>query len=141
MPSSHLNHPNLKFLHFNRKYQEVNFHFYVKIFNIRIDIREMNSMSGDFNMDSNYYVSGAEILELLGSLSRLLIVRELVVSGTLTVSQLSAATHISEPMILQHLRKLTLGNIVISERKGTRLYCRIEDKKVIDIINLLGLLY
>ncbi|VXC71463.1 Transcriptional regulator [Bacillus mycoides] len=98
-------------------------------------------MSGDFNMDSNYYVSAAEILELLGSLSRLLIVRELVVSGTLTVSQLSAATHISEPMILQHLRKLTIGNIVISERKGTRLYCRVEDKKIIAIIDLLGLLY
>lgn len=44
-------------------------------------------------------------------------------------------------MILQHLRKLTIGNIVISERKGTRLYCRVEDKKVIEIIDLLGLLY
>ncbi|MFK4011656.1 ArsR/SmtB family transcription factor [Bacillus cereus] len=98
-------------------------------------------MSGDFNMDSSNYESGAEILELLGSLSRLLIVRELIVSGTLTVSQLSAATHISEPMTLQHVRKLTKGNIVISERKGTRLCCRVENKKVIKIIGLLGLLY
>jgi DNA-binding transcriptional ArsR family regulator len=101
----------------------------------------MNSMSGDFNMDPSNYESGAEILELLGSLSRLLIVRELIVSGTLTVSQLSAATHISEPMTLQHVRKLTKGNIVISERKGTRLLCRVENKKVIKIIDLLGLLY
>ncbi|MFE4764253.1 ArsR/SmtB family transcription factor [Bacillus cereus] len=98
-------------------------------------------MSGNFNMDPSNYESGAEILELLGSLSRLLIVRELIVSGTLTVSQLSAATHISEPMTLQHVRKLTKGNVVISERKGTRLYCRVEDKKVIEIIDLLGLLY
>ncbi|MDA2627234.1 ArsR family transcriptional regulator [Bacillus cereus] len=98
-------------------------------------------MSGDFNMDPINYESGAEILELLGSLSRLLIVRELIVSGTLTVSQLSAATHISEPMTLQHVRKLTKGNIVISERKGTRLCCRVENKKVIKIIDLLGLLY
>ncbi|MBE7128453.1 ArsR family transcriptional regulator [Bacillus cereus group sp. MG9] len=98
-------------------------------------------MSGDFNMDPSNYESGAEILELLGSLSRLLIVRELIVSGTLTVSQLSAATHISEPMTLQHVRKLTKGNMVISERKGTRLYCRVEDKKIIEIIDLLGLLY
>jgi DNA-binding transcriptional ArsR family regulator len=92
-------------------------------------------------MDPSNYESGAEILELLGSLSRLLIVRELIVSGTLTVSQLSAATHISEPMTLQHVRKLTKGNMVISERKGTRLYCRVEDKKIIEIIDLLGLLY
>jgi len=98
-------------------------------------------MSGDFNMDPSNYESGAEILELLGSLSRLLIVRELIVSGTLTVSQLSAATHISEPMTLQHVRKLTKDNIVISERKGTRLCCRVENKKVIKIIDLLGLLY
>ncbi|SCM96456.1 Uncharacterized protein BWINRASL_03531 [Bacillus mycoides] len=98
-------------------------------------------MSGDFNMDPSNYESGAKILELLGSLSRLLIVRELIVSGTLTVSQLSAATHISEPMTLQHVRKLTKGNMVISERKGTRLYCRVEDKKIIEIIDLLGLLY
>jgi DNA-binding transcriptional ArsR family regulator len=92
-------------------------------------------------MDPSNYESGAEILELLGSLSRLLIVRELIASGTLTVSQLSAATHISEPMTLQHVRKLTKGNMVISERKGTRLYCRVEDKKIIEIIDLLGLLY
>lgn len=98
-------------------------------------------MLGDFNMNSSNYESGAEILELLGSLSRLLIVRELIVSGTLTVSQLNAATHISEPMILQHLRKLTKGNIVMIERKGTKLYCRVENKKVIDIIDLLGLSY
>lgn len=98
-------------------------------------------MLGDFNINSSNYENGAEILELLGSLSRLLIVRELIVSGTLTVSQLSAATHISEPMILQHLRKLTKGNMVIIERKGTKLYCRVENKKVIDIIGLLGLLY
>ncbi|HDR4464400.1 ArsR family transcriptional regulator [Bacillus cereus group sp. MYBK249-1] len=98
-------------------------------------------MLGDFNINSSNYKNGAEILELLGSLSRLLIVRELIVSGTLTVSQLNAATHISEPMILQHLRKLTKGNMVIIERKGTKLYCRVENKKVIDIIGLLGLLY
>ncbi|PEB89626.1 transcriptional regulator, partial [Bacillus toyonensis] len=55
--------------------------------------------------------------------------------------QLNAATHISEPMILQHLRKLTKGNMVIIERKGTKLYCRVKDKKIIDIIDLLGLLY
>ncbi|EJQ99012.1 MULTISPECIES: ArsR/SmtB family transcription factor [Bacillus cereus group] len=98
-------------------------------------------MSCDFNMDSSDYEGSAKILELLGSPSRLLIVRELIVSGTLTVSQLSTATHISEPMILQHLRKLTIGNIVISERKGTRLYCRVVDKKVIEITDLLGLTY
>ncbi|MCE9758302.1 ArsR/SmtB family transcription factor [Bacillus cereus] len=98
-------------------------------------------MLGDFNINSSNYENGAEILELLGSLSRLLIVRELIVSGTLTVSQLNAATHISEPLILQHLRKLTKGNMVIIERKGTKLYCRVENKKVIDIIGLLGLLY
>ncbi|OTW83908.1 transcriptional regulator [Bacillus thuringiensis serovar cameroun] len=93
----------------------------------------------DFNMDSSDYEDSAKILELLGSLSRLLIVRELIVSGTLTVSQLSIAMHISEPMILQHLRKLTIGNIVFSKRKGTRIYCRVEDKKVIEITNLLRL--
>jgi DNA-binding transcriptional ArsR family regulator len=94
-------------------------------------------MSSNFNMNYNYYERSVEILELLSSSILLLIVGELIISGTLTISHLSAAIHISENEILQHVQKLTKGKVITSERKGTRIYCRIGDQKVIDIINLL----
>ncbi|HDX9530232.1 TPA: helix-turn-helix transcriptional regulator [Bacillus thuringiensis] len=94
-------------------------------------------MSSNFNMNYNYYERSVEILELLSSSIRLLIVRELIISGTLTIPDLSATIHISENEILQHVQKLTQGKVITSERKGKRIYCRIDDQKVIDIINLL----
>lgn len=85
-------------------------------------------------MDFNFYTESVKTLELLGNPSRLLIVR-----GSLSVSELSKLTQISEAVILQHLRKLVQGNIVKSERKGKRLYCRLEDNKIVEIVRVLGL--
>ena len=98
-------------------------------------------MSNDFYIGYSHYERSAEILEMLGNSNRLLIVCALIINGVMTVSQLSAATQIAEYTILQHLKKLTKSKVVISERKGTRLYCMVEDKKVIEIIDLLGLSY
>lgn len=92
-----------------------------------------------FHMDFNFYTESVKTLELLGNPSRLLIVRELIVRGSLSVSELSKLTQISEAVILQHLRKLVRGNIVKSERKGKRLYCRLEDNKIVEIVRVLGL--
>ncbi|MGR3779475.1 ArsR/SmtB family transcription factor [Bacillus paramycoides] len=90
-------------------------------------------------MDFSFYTENIKILELLGNPSRLSIVCKLIVCGSLSVSELSKLTQISEDMILQHVRKLVQGNIVKSERKGKRLYCRLENNKTVEIIKVLGL--
>ncbi|HDR6316358.1 TPA: helix-turn-helix transcriptional regulator [Bacillus thuringiensis] len=97
-------------------------------------------MSNDFNMDYSHFERSAKILEMLGNSNRLLIVSELIKNGVMTVSQLSAATQIAEYKTLQHLKKLTISKVISSERKGTKIYCKVEEKKTIDIIFLLELL-
>ncbi|MBK5491724.1 metalloregulator ArsR/SmtB family transcription factor [Bacillus sp. TH13] len=90
-------------------------------------------------MDFIFYTESIKVLELLGNPNRLSIVCNLITYGSLSVSDLSKKTRISESVILQHLRKLVQGNIVISERKGKRLYCRLEDNKIVEMVKVLGL--
>ncbi|MDR5046685.1 MULTISPECIES: ArsR family transcriptional regulator [Bacillus cereus group] len=98
-------------------------------------------MSNDFNIGYIHYEGSVKILEMLGNSNRLLIVCELIKNGVMTVSQLSATTKIEEYKVLQHLKKLTISKIVMSVRKGTKIYASVEEQKIIDIIFLLGLLH
>ncbi|OWT47542.1 ArsR/SmtB family transcription factor [Bacillus sp. K2I17] len=91
-------------------------------------------------MDFSFYTENIKVLELLGNPTRLSMVCKLITYGSLSVSDLSKKTKITEDLIVQHFRKLTSGNIVISERMGKRLYFRIKDGKTIEIIKVLGLL-
>ncbi len=93
-----------------------------------------------FYMDFSFYTESIKVLELLGNPTRLSIVCKLITYGSLSISDLSKQTKITEDLIVQHLRKLISGNIVISERIGKRLYFRIKDNKTIEIIKVLGLL-
>jgi len=78
---------------------------------------EVGALVRDFYMDFSFYTEKIKTLELLGNPSRLSIVCKLIVWGSLSVSEKSKLTQISEDMILQHVRKLVLGNIVKNERK------------------------
>lgn len=91
-------------------------------------------------MNFNFYTENIKVLGLLGNSTRLSIVCKLIAYGELSVSDLSKQTKITEDSIVQHLRKLTSGNIVISERIGKRLHFKIKDNKTIEIIKVLGLL-
>ncbi len=93
-----------------------------------------------FHMDFSFYTESIKVLGLLGNSTRLSIVCKLVTYGSLSVSDLSKQTKITEDLIVQHLRKLTSENIVISERIGKRLHFKIKDNKTIEIIKVLGLL-
>lgn len=93
-----------------------------------------------FHMDFHFYTQSIKILGLLGNSTRLSIVCKLVTIGSLSVSDLSKQTKITEDLIVQHMRKLISGDIVISERIGKRLYFKIKDNKTIEIIKVLGLL-
>ncbi|MGG0256627.1 ArsR family transcriptional regulator [Bacillus toyonensis] len=97
-------------------------------------------MSNTFQMEFKQYERDAEILDVLGEATCLLIVRELIVRGPLSASELSAAIDVSNSIILQHLQKLNEVEIVICERKGLKIYCRVEDEKIIKVIQILGLL-
>ncbi|MED3621708.1 ArsR/SmtB family transcription factor [Bacillus cereus] len=91
-------------------------------------------------MDFHFYTQSIKILGLLGNSTRLSIVCKLVTIGSLSVSDLSKQTKITEDLIVQHMRKLIYGDIVISERIGKRLHFKIKDNKAIEIIKVLGLL-
>ncbi|HHT7155960.1 transcriptional regulator [Bacillus thuringiensis serovar andalousiensis] len=90
-------------------------------------------------MDFSFYTKSTKVLVLLGNPKRLIIICKLITYESLSVSDLSRQTKITEDLILQHLRKLTSGNIVISERIGKRLYFKMKDTKTIEIIKILGL--
>lgn len=102
--------------------------------------RRLEDLLRAFDLDIGFYTENIKVLELLGNPTRLSMVCKLITYGPLSVSDLSKKTKIPEDLIVQHLRKLTSGNIVISERLGKRLYCRIKDDKIIEIIKVLGLL-
>ncbi|ARO59391.1 Transcriptional regulator, ArsR family [Bacillus cereus] len=61
-------------------------------------------------------------------------------NGSLSVFDLSKQTRITEDLIVQHLRKLAFGNIVISERIGKRLHFKIKDNKTMEIIRVTKLI-
>ncbi|EJR30077.1 hypothetical protein IIE_04823 [Bacillus cereus VD045] len=101
--------------------------------------RRLEDLLHAFHMDFSFYTENIKVLGLLGNSTRLSIVCKLITYGSLSVSDLSKQTRITEDLIVQHLRKLAFGNIVISERIGKRLYFKIKDNKTIEIIKVLGL--
>ena len=135
-------HPNIIFLNG----QLIYFRFVCTVFMLRYSgcylsyFRRLEDLLRAFDLDISFYTENIKVLELLGNPTRLSMVCKLITYGSLSVSDLSKKTKISEDLIVQHLRKLTSGNIVISERMGKRLYFRIKDDKTIEIIKVLGLL-
>ncbi|MGH0883219.1 ArsR/SmtB family transcription factor [Bacillus paranthracis] len=97
-------------------------------------------MSKTFQMDSTNYEQHAEILKVLAHPMRLLIVQKLITIGSLNVSELQNLIYLPQSVVSKHLSKLKIPKIVSYERKGLEVYYKVIDKKIIEIIQVLGLL-
>ncbi|OLR26024.1 ArsR/SmtB family transcription factor [Bacillus cereus] len=97
-------------------------------------------MSKIFQMDSTDYEQYAEILKVLAHPMRLLIVQKLITAGSLNVSELQKLIYLPQSTVSQHLSKLKIPKIVSYERKGLEVYYEVIDKKIIETIQVLGLL-
>lgn len=96
-------------------------------------------MIANFETDAERYVRIAETMRVLGHPARLVIVRELIARGPLSVSELWWSLDMPQSTTSQHLSKLKLTGIVSYERKGTEVYYKVEDERFIKLIDILGL--
>lgn len=96
-------------------------------------------MSKSFNIHLEEYEKSAEILSVLGNPTRLYIVHMLIAKGPLNVSGLWKTMHLPQSTVSQHLLKLKAYKLVSWERKGTEIYYRVDNAKVIKIIHTLRL--
>ena len=79
----------------------------------------------------------AEILKALANPARLRLVNTLI-GGEMTVSQLCDSTGLKQSMVSQQLKNLRLNGIVDRRKEVSRVYYRISEKNVINILNCLG---
>lgn len=100
----------------------------------------MKSMSKFFYLNPIYYERSVEILRVLGHSARLRIVRELIAKRPLNVSELQKLVDMPQSTVSQHLTKLRSFKVVSYERKGLEVYYAVNDKDVIGVIKVLGLL-
>ncbi|PEA88699.1 ArsR/SmtB family transcription factor [Bacillus thuringiensis] len=96
-------------------------------------------MIANFETDAERYERIADILRALGHPVRLVIVRELIARGPLSVSELWRLLDLSQSTVSQHLLKLKINKIVSYERKGVAVYYKVEDGKFIKLMDILGL--
>ncbi|MBG0969458.1 metalloregulator ArsR/SmtB family transcription factor [Bacillus sp. SRB3LM] len=92
------------------------------------------------HMDCTYYEQHAEILKNLAHPIRLLIVQKLITIGSLNVTELQNLIYLPQSTVSQHLSKLKIPKIVSYERKGLEVYYKVIDKKIIETMQVLGLL-
>ncbi|AOM14302.1 ArsR/SmtB family transcription factor [Bacillus thuringiensis] len=97
-------------------------------------------MSKTFQLDFTDYEHYVEILKVLAHPMRLLIVQKLITIGSLNVSELQKSIYLPQSVVSQNLSKLKIPKIVSYERKVLVVYYRVIDKKLIEIIQALGLL-
>ncbi|WP_144519445.1 ArsR/SmtB family transcription factor [Bacillus thuringiensis] len=96
-------------------------------------------MSKSFNIDLKGCERITEILKGLANPMRLCIVRTLIESGVLNVSELQNFWGFPQSTTSTQLMRLRQYNIVNRERKGTEIYYRVDDPMVIEVIKTLGL--
>ena len=72
----------------------------------------------------------------LSEVSRLQIVHALH-EGPRTVTELVSITGLSQPNVSRHLQVLTLAGLIERTRKGTTIECRIIDKTLFKVCDLL----
>ena len=89
-------------------------------------------MSEAFYMKIGDYEGPADILRMLGHPMRLMIVRELILKGSLNVSELQKLLRVPQSTMSQQLAKLKQFKIVSYERKGNEVYYIASDEKVIE---------
>ena len=79
----------------------------------------------------------AEILKSLANPARLRLVN-ILVGGEKTVSQLCELSGLKQSMVSQQLKNLRLNNIVARRKEVSRVYYRIKEKNVVNMLNCLG---
>ncbi|USR79832.1 ArsR/SmtB family transcription factor [Arcanobacterium pinnipediorum] len=75
----------------------------------------------------------AEMFKVLGNESRL----ELLVAldtESMTVSQLARQTHLSQPLVSQHLRTLRTAGMVTATRQGREVIYQLADEHVAHVV-------
>lgn len=75
----------------------------------------------------------AELFKVLGNESRLWLVR-LLGGESMTVSALTDATGMSQPLVSQHLRSLRQAGLVIAERRGKEMTYALADEHVAHVV-------
>lgn len=76
----------------------------------------------------------AGLFSLLGDTSRLRIVNQCL-NQYVNVSDLAAATELSQPLVSHHLRLLKAARMVVSQRHGKQMFYRAADHHVQCVIN------
>ncbi len=79
----------------------------------------------------------AEILKSLANPARLLIVN-ILVGGERTVSRLCELSGLKQSMVSQQLKNLRLNDIVERRKEGSRVYYRLKEKNVVNMLKCLG---
>lgn len=94
-------------------------------------------MIDSFQEDAEKFEGNAEMLKVLAHPVRLCIVKGLIDRGACNVSTMYTRLNMPQSTISQHLAKLKSAKIVTSERKGLEIYYNVENKKVIQLVNVL----
>ena len=79
----------------------------------------------------------AEILKSLANPARLLLVN-ILVGGERTVSQLCERSGLKQSLVSQQLKNLRLNDIVERRKENSRVYYRLKEKNVVNMLNCLG---
>ena len=79
----------------------------------------------------------AEILKSLANPARLRLVN-ILVGGEKTVSQLCELSGLKQSMVSQQLKNLRLNDIIARRKEVSRVYYRIKEKNVVNMLNCLG---
>ncbi|WP_210604707.1 ArsR/SmtB family transcription factor [Brevibacterium oceani] len=75
----------------------------------------------------------AELFKVLGNESRLWLVR-LLGGEPMTVSTLTEATGMSQPLVSQHLRSLRQAGLVTADRRGKEMTYSLADEHVAHVV-------
>lgn len=83
----------------------------------------------------------ASLLEVLASQPRLMILCRLATGGELSVGALAADIALSPSALSQHLARLRADGLVTTRREGQRIHYRIDDPRVLTLMQTLHDLY
>lgn len=72
----------------------------------------------------------AEILKVMAHPVRLAIIEILIIEEQLSVTEIYQKLDIEQSVISYHLKNMRLVNLVVSTRKGTKVFYRVELKEV-----------
>ncbi|KAA0781510.1 metalloregulator ArsR/SmtB family transcription factor [Bacillus sp. BB56-3] len=94
-------------------------------------------MTHEFYRESDNYERVSEIFKVLAHPVRLQIIRQLLETQTLNVSNLQKSLNLPQSTVSQHLTKLKQHKIVTHNRKGLEVFYRVEDIQVQQTMGIL----